>query len=128
MLVFGGVSYAAGVFDKEVTATANIKASTPGITFYTDSSCTIEISTLDFGQVASGESVTIHPYLKNTGNKNLTGIVVSSNLDATIGSISVAGLGATPQNTGYIIPITLHTVESTSDINSPIIITFSGSY
>ncbi len=128
MLICSTVAYAAGVFTKDVPATASIKATTPGLTLYTSATYTTEVTSLNFGNINSGESRTIEVFIKNTGNKGFSSITVTSNLDSAVGTITVTGLQSLPVGNAYPISITLNTLESAVDIESTPTVTFSGNY
>ena len=128
IIAFSGVAYAAGVFNKNVPATVTLKATTPGLTLYSDEACTLELTTVSFGEVPSGDTKVINVWLKNTGNKNFSSITASSNLDAGIGTIEITNLTGIDKGLKRPITITLTTLESVVDLNPNITIIFSGSY
>lgn len=127
LIVFSSVAYAAGTFNKDVPATVQIKATNPDIAFYGNSQLTELLTTLDFGEVSSGTPETIHPWVKNVGNKNLSALTISSDLSSEIGSIT-GSIPALSIGQSVQIAITLNTFESLTDISPSISLNFSGSY
>lgn len=125
---FGGIAYAAGVFQKDLPASASIKATTPGLTLYTDSACTTEVAAINFPEVSSGEDTSIQVYVKNTGNKSFDTVTSTNDLDPDIGTITVSGLTSMQPGIWRQVTITLSTVESSVDIAPEFNISFSGTY
>jgi hypothetical protein len=56
--------------NQTISSTGSVTAINVGV--YSDSACTNELTTLDWGTISPGNSETITIYLKNTGNARIT--------------------------------------------------------
>lgn len=126
VVLFGTVAFASSVFNKSISATGTLIANAPDMTFYSDSACTNEITSIDFGSV--NESGTYQFYIKNTGNKTLSNFTASSDLSPEIGSIN--GTLPVALTKGISAPLTLNLVSASLlvDTNFSCEITIDCSY
>ena len=123
-ILISGIAYAAGQFYKTMTAQFVITVSGPSpptageLRIYADSGLTQEITNMNFGSLEAGQSKAVTIYLKNNSISTLTGVVASSDLANSKGTIS--GLaGSIPPGGSINLPLTLNTkvgATSTSGI------------
>jgi hypothetical protein len=75
-------TYAAISVNKSINTSGSIAAS-PGLGVYSDSACTVPITTIDWGSISPGGTVTNTVYVKNTGGSSLTLSMAASNWNPT---------------------------------------------
>jgi hypothetical protein len=71
-------TYAAITVSKSVTTTGTIVAS-PGLSLFSDSACTVPLTTLNWGSISPGGTVTKTVYIKNTGGTSMSLGLTASN-------------------------------------------------
>lgn len=127
-VAFGIFAYASGTFNKETPATVHITATNPDIAIYSDSNGTIPLTSIDFGSIDSGSSVSKHIYVKNIGNKDFSSVNITNDLDPAVGTITNANSFQLAKNQIYSVILTLNTLTSVTDSDPAIIITLTGTY
>ncbi len=133
IMVFGGVAYAASQFLKTMTAQFVIVPSggeapptAADLKIYSDVGMTQEITGVDFGSLTASQSKTITVYLKNNSQTTFTGVVVSSGLDNSKGTIT-GNVGSIAPGGNVGLPITLATKPAATS-TSGIIVTLTVGY
>jgi hypothetical protein len=69
-----------------LTASAGARVTTVGVGVYSNSACTIQLSTISWGTISPGIVKTYTAYVKNTGNVPITLNMIVSSWNPTIAS------------------------------------------
>lgn len=83
----------ADTFSKTVTNTMTISASNPSLKVYSDPECTVEITSIDWGNIKQGKTEVVNIYLKNEGDYDFTTIATTNNFPAAAGTLTFTGSG-----------------------------------
>lgn len=132
VIAFGGIAYAAN-YTKTVSVSGTVVTANPEIGVYSDEACTIPVTSLGESEPVQGESYSYKVYLKNIGNKNLSGINFSASFPSDVGTITkgvndLVGIGLDKgQSTSVTIIVSFLPDATLGAINGSSI-SFSGTY
>ncbi len=84
MTAYGAISVSTSINSSGSIATSSgISVSSPAMGVYSDNACTVPMTTIDWGSVSPGGTVTRTVYVKNTGGVSLTLSMATSNWNPT---------------------------------------------
>jgi hypothetical protein len=131
--LFGGQVLASTLFPVTLPCTMTVDASNPNLGIFSDTACTVPLTSINWGTVKQGKNYTQTIYINNTGDYNFAGVVCNNNLPASVGTITATINGLTAsvpivQNQTYATVVTLCVPQNATTGSAPFNLVFNCTY